>query len=181
MKTPLTNVEHQQIAKDFRLSHQYARKVIRSLYGRYSKRHALSRAYQKLELAMTTLNGELDKAYHEVSSDAEFNELGHIYYRKSGTSMDDIWYYAFLYAIGRNSEIVYKNSRLMIDEGETIGSDTREQIITDIREAGGKGKLGSKEWKRCWTFVLLNADKTVLHTDGTRLLNESGDDYWDEQ
>ena len=170
MKKPLTNAEHQQVARNFRLLHQYARKVMSSTRGRYAKSHTLGSACEKLELTLTNLQGELDAAYHEVSSDADFDKQGHVYHNQSllkGTSMDDdIWYYAFRYALGRSSEIVYKTARLMIDEWASIGPDTREQIITDILAAGKKDTLGSKEYKRYWTFVVLQSGSIVLDKDG---------------
>ena len=80
MKTPMSHAEHCAVAKDFRLSNQYARKVMRSTFGRYAKSHPLSKARSKLELAFTALQDELDVAYHNISSDADFDKHGHVYY-----------------------------------------------------------------------------------------------------
>ena len=85
MKTRIPNhKDHLKLAAGFHTLQRQFLDFAHTIWAAFPKAHRISLQVDKLNKQMAELKHRLDGEYHRVTSDAEFNQSGHIYYNDRG-------------------------------------------------------------------------------------------------
>lgn len=82
MKSRPDHAAHKALASEVIEARQRIHKLCSFVYENYPKTSGISKKATRLRASMTAFVSELDKEYHDVTSDSEFAQNGYVYFPK---------------------------------------------------------------------------------------------------